>query len=559
MRGLMRLFLLLAIAGLLLVPAALTAEVKAQSPTEPAPRTLAAGPYQVGERLSYHVTYASFNTAAHLEIWIAGRGQYLNRDGLELRGHVETTDIVSAALFAINNDYMSYIDPANGLPYYSKVSIREGGRNAEFAREYNAAVGTGAVPASVSRGEFLGAYDIVSAVYRLRSTALAVGGVYHAMIRGENTEYEVQAKQTGRQLIKSSIGSFNAIVVEISFPHDSEMNKYRIKGYFTADDRHVPLLVTARVKGGDIRVEIASSEILPVVKPPVGTGRPPVAVTPRPPASDPAATAPAGIPGIPGRTVETNPAGNIPGIPVTIQRGDPTSAANPSGPLAVKPFPAVLPFTADEALNYTVFLQGATQPVGLVSFHVNGRNFFFNKDAIMVSAKAETANAASKLFLANEQIVSYLDPVSLLPSRTESTFQGGRAAQSDAVQMDQERGAAVGKKGQTEIPVGTHDLLSFVYALRAFDLTPGKSTVIPVLFNGRVFDINISSLQRESIQLGSQKIPAYQLSILTGGPQPDRFALRVWISDDRRRLPLRFTAKTPLGQITADLAITATR
>jgi hypothetical protein len=190
---------------------------------------------------------------------------------------------------------------------------------------------------------------------------------------------------------------------------------------------------------------------------------------------------------------------------------------------------------------------------------VNGRNYFFGKDAIMVSAKAETANAAQRLFLANEQLTSYVDPVSLLPSRTDASFQGARSGQSDTVQMDQDRGVAGGKKGQLEVPVGTHDLLSFVYALRAFDLTPGKSTVIPVLINGKVHEINISSLQRETIQLGNQKIPAYQLSILVDGQQPDRFALRLWISDDRRRLPLRFNAKTPLGQITADLAITATR
>jgi hypothetical protein len=558
----MRFFLLLLIAGLFLLPVGLTTNTNAQSPVEPPVRNLAAGPYQVGERLTYHVAYASFNTAAHLEIWIAGRGQYLGRDGLELRGHVETTDIVNAALFAINNDYLAYIDPANGLPYYNKFSIHEGGRNAEFAKEYNAAVGTDAIPPSVNRGEFLGAYDVVSAVYRLRNSALADGAVYNATIRGENTEFEVQAKQVGHKLIKSSIGSFNAIMVEISFPHNGELNKYRIKAYFTEDSRHVPLLATARVREAEVRIEIASSEIVPPVKPPTPTGRSPIATTPPSRSTPPNPTTGQTIPGIPGIStgpVTTNPGGNIPGIPGTISKGDPTGAANPSGSLAVRPFPNELPFTADEILNYTVFLQGATQPVGLVSFHVNGRNFFFGKDAIMVSAKAETANAAQRLFLANEQMTSYLDPVSLLPGRTEAAFQGARSGQSDTVQMDQERGTAGGKKGQIEIPVGTHDLLSFVYALRAFDLSPGKTTVIPVLLNGKLHELNISSLQRETIQLGNQKIPAFQLSILADGAQPDRFALRLWISDDRRRLPLRLTAKTPLGQITADLAITATR
>ena len=65
----------------------------------------------------------------------------------------------------------------------------------------------------------------------------------------------------------------------------------------------------------------------------------------------------------------------------------------------------------------------------------------------------------------------------------------------------------------------------------------------------------ITALKRETIQLGSQKIPAIQLSLTTDDPQPDKFVLRAWISDDDRRLPLRLTAMTELGQVRADLVI----
>jgi hypothetical protein len=57
------------------------------------------------------------------------------------------------------------------------------------------------------------------------------------------------------------------------------------------------------------------------------------------------------------------------------------------------------------------------------------------------------------------------------------------------------------------------------------------------------------------VQIGSQIIPAIQISLTTDDPQGDKFQLRGWISDDRRRLPLRLTAVTELGAIRADLAI----
>ncbi len=37
--------------------------------------------------------------------------------------------------------------------------------------------------------------------------------------------------------------------------------------------------------------------------------------------------------------------------------------------------------------------------------------------------------------------------------------------------------------------------------------------------------------------------------------QADKYQLRGWISDDKRRLPLRLTAMTELGLVRADLAI----
>ncbi|HEV7396744.1 MAG TPA: hypothetical protein VGN86_09575, partial [Pyrinomonadaceae bacterium] len=58
-----------------------------------------------------------------------------------------------------------------------------------------------------------------------------------------------------------------------------------------------------------------------------------------------------------------------------------------------------------------------------------------------------------------------------------------------------------------------------------------------------------------TIQLGSQKIPAIQISLTTDDQQPDKFVLRAWISDDDRHLPLRLTAMTELGLLRADLAI----
>ncbi|HJU54900.1 MAG TPA: DUF3108 domain-containing protein, partial [Pyrinomonadaceae bacterium] len=144
----------------------------------------------------------------------------------------------------------------------------------------------------------------------------------------------------------------------------------------------------------------------------------------------------------------------------------------------------------------------------------------------------------------------------LLPFRTELNLVEGSRRTNQTFTIDQDRGSAVGGNGTTlEIPVGTHDYISILYALRSFNLAPPKRNAVSILVNDRPRTLFITSLKRETIQLGSQQIPAVQLSLTTDDEQPDKYALRLWVSDDRRRLPLRVTATTQLGQVRADLAI----
>jgi hypothetical protein len=131
--------------------------------------------------------------------------------------------------------------------------------------------------------------------------------------------------------------------------------------------------------------------------------------------------------------------------------------------------------------------------------------------------------------------------------------------------IDQDRGNAVTDKGASiEIPVGTHDYVSVLYALRLFNLAPSNTTstqrqnAVTILVNNRPLTLKITSLRRENIQLGNQQVAAIQLSLTTDDPQPDKYGLRLWVSDDRRHLPLRVTANTQLGPIRADLAIIPT-
>jgi hypothetical protein len=190
---------------------------------------------------------------------------------------------------------------------------------------------------------------------------------------------------------------------------------------------------------------------------------------------------------------------------------------------------------------------------------VRGRARYFERDGLFLSVVAQTTGAAAQLFTARDQIDSYVDPKALLPYKTVLDLHEGRRRLTETLTLTQETGTAVSDKGKKiDIPVGTHDYLSFFYALRTFNLNPTKKSAISILVENKPKTLFVDALKRETIQLGERAIPAIALSLTTDDPEPDRYKLRMWISDDSRRLPLRFTCTTQLGPLRADLAILPT-
>jgi hypothetical protein len=585
-RSLERIFVLkflltTSISFLLLAACFSTAPAQAQNDSA----SFSIAPYKVGEKLTYTVSFSSFTAAASVEMQVAGRGAYFGREGIELRANVQTNGAINAALLDINNDYTTYIDPETGRPYRTQQVIREGGRVEDVSREYNQPAGISAIPPR--KNEVVGDYDLLSALYRIRALPLTQGSSYRFTARHDSIQYDTEIRVTGKQIIKTHVGSFNAIVTQVRISNNKEADSYRIRIYFSDDERHVPILIIARHSAGEIRAEIASSE-MPTEQPQPKVNQTTITATNQSKQQTPNNTstansqnAPTGpqstnIPGITLNPIPGNP--NTPQTPTnpqgpqnpTIVTPQPTGSNNPNAPLAnkqpasktatallPKPFPADVPFTANEQLNFNVYWQNSVQPVGKVSFQISQRNFLNGRDSLMLTAKVDSAaSAVAKLFNLNDAFTSYIDPETLLPYQTEIKLQQPNSRHNQTLTLEQERGIAViDKNKRIEIPVGTHDVLSLAYALRLFDLTPEKQTPVSLLIGNRTFVLTVKSLHRESIEIGGQTIKAVQLQLTIDEQSPDKFSLRLWISDDRRRLPLRFTAKLSQGSLRADLII----
>ena len=467
-----------------------------------------AAAYRVGERLTYNVNYSNFVSAAHVELLVASRGKFFGREGIQLRAHVETSGVVNVALLSINNDYTTFVYPESGLPYRAQQVVREAGRTTEAEVDYNQPAGTDAIPPKLRLGEFPGTYDLLSAVYRGRAMPLAPGFAYLINVRNENDEYAASIKVTGKQLIKTNVGSFNALVAKVDIKHSPLDN---IHGYFSDDEWHVPVLITAKYKDADIRIELAGSQL----------------------------TAPAAVPRPSVEPAPVNPA-PTPTSPNIV----PTSAINLD-----------LPFKVGEQLNYRVFVGNASTAIGSMNLSLKTRGRFFNRDGLQFTWLAQTSGGG--ILSIKDQMTSFVDPDTLVPFRTEINFAEGSWRNTRNYNLDQERGLATveGKTDRQEIPIGTHDLVSALYAIRTFDFSGLRQNAISIMAIDRPRTLFVKAERRETIELNGQKIPAIMLKITTDDPEPDKLQIRMWIGDDSRRLPLRITASMGPAIVRADLVV----
>ena len=185
--------------------------VFAQRKGDVASYPFSAVPYKVGERLTYDVSFSNFLSVAHVEMLVAARGNFSGREGVQLRAHVQTTGVINAALFSINNDYISYVDPQTGEPFRSQQILRDPSNTGDTSIDPNHPAGV------VTRdGAISGTYDLVSAIYRLRSMPLADGAVFRMNVRGENgEEYQSEIRVSSSKAIKTTVGSYGTLLAEI--------------------------------------------------------------------------------------------------------------------------------------------------------------------------------------------------------------------------------------------------------------------------------------------------------------------------------------------------------
>ena len=241
--------------------------------------------------------------------------------------------------------------------------------------------------------------------------------------------------------------------------------------------------------------------------------------------------------------------------PVKTPKQEPVPTPTPRSYVDNQPLGTDLSFELGETLEYK--LSSGNQPIATFVLQARERKQVDGVDSLLLTATVTEAAAGNGLVGVNDGIRAQVNPESLGPRRLEIGFTGSLGSLNQTVTFD-EKTSMISFKGtnQVEGPVGTHSILSLIYAIRSFNLKPSKDTSNPindtrvaVFWDTKPYIFTLRPSPAEIITLQGEKISAQLITITTLNPQLDNLKLKIWLSNDIRRLPLRFSA----GNFQADL------
>ena len=181
-----------------------------------------------------------------------------------------------------------------------------------------------------------------------------------------------------------------------------------------------------------------------------------------------------------------------------------------------------------------------------------------------VHLRLESVGLVSKFFKVEDDYSADLNSALCGQSLQMTTLEGSRQRETKVTFDSASRKASYLERDRTknavlaaheiDIPPCVHDVVGGLYFLRTLNLEPGQSTEVPVSDGKKSVMAKVEAQQREDVKAseGTFKTIRYEIHLFNDVLYRRSAHLYVWLTDDRRRLPVRVQVRMQfaIGTIT---------
>ncbi|MDO1451121.1 DUF3108 domain-containing protein [Rhodocytophaga aerolata] len=219
-------------------------------------------------------------------------------------------------------------------------------------------------------------------------------------------------------------------------------------------------------------------------------------------------------------------------------------------------------FTAGEELRYRVHYGFVNIGEGIVEVSpslvkVNNRSCY------QVSVYGRTSGAFDLGYKVRDTWQSYIDTSALIPQQfymniEENTYRKETTVFFDHLQKQLQSREKSQKTKQFTIPENVQDLISGYFFLRTIDfnkLPEGAIIHIDAFFDDQLYAVKVRYRGKGEVKTKFGKIKAIGLTPLmpANGLFKDENAIKVWISNDKNKIPVKVEADMFIGAIELEL------
>lgn len=179
-----------------------------------------------------------------------------------------------------------------------------------------------------------------------------------------------------------------------------------------------------------------------------------------------------------------------------------------------------------------------------------------NFECLHIQSIAKSNSFFSAFFKVEDRVESYMDHDGLYSWRFEKHLREGNYKADQYVNYDHiNRIAVTNKKDTLRIPPCVQDILTAFYYVRTLPLEIGNSVFIDSHADRKLYPLEVKVHKKERIKVRAGKFNCIVVEPMLRSDAifKQRGRLKIWLTDDVRRIPVQMKSKVLIGSITAEL------
>ena len=211
------------------------------------------------------------------------------------------------------------------------------------------------------------------------------------------------------------------------------------------------------------------------------------------------------------------------------------------------------PFKAGEFLNYEVSLNILT--AGDASLEIDNNPGANGSPLYLVTFQMKTNSLWDQIFPIRDTVKSWIDTKKLTTRKLNKVIRERDYAQDLMADFDYDSGTVTTNRTSLDMKNEARDPYSFFYYLRTLPLKVGELFSFTIFDNHRFTDLMMIVHRKEIVNVAAGRFDCFVVEPYREGRAlfRNKGDMKVWISDDRHRLPVMIVSKARFGSLVMKL------